>query len=1464
MGEPRYRALLIGAADYGTPGISPLPFIPQDLERMSAALIERGFHEAAVAQFQLVTPNEVNGEVTRFLGEAERGDRLLVVLSGHGVHSRGKDYLVPEDIRAELLTFARGCIEIDWREEIEESRAEQVVFLIDACREGIDRDTKGTAAWSNRKATGARGRRVAYVYACSAAEVARFVREDDAVRDGHAVGTEPRETFSLFSRAVTDLLGAGAGAGNGGPVSGMRDFRTAVQGRIDALHAAYGKPGRAQRIRVLSETPEEEFVVLPPAVPGPADASSNERTWHETVMTHPAWRLTAPEFAPAVERLREVCGDLVSRYARTCDGAPAVLAEDPWYDEELGPRTAARVGFLLRRLVPGTVLSPTEAALLAVLPYAGQAHWVRLAEEWQPREPELDAFLERFPRLGRRIRNLSWQSEALRQIRWWAYHRWLARQPKAFGTDDNGAGEGDWTRSELSAPQLLRYLKEQRFSPVSAPGTARGTDLVDARDVAPSTADEHTVRERLVAALLKAAHALAIDPADLPEVLAEHLGISDAVRLDELLTTVRQSQWLASGAGRTLRAVCQHPAVHLALAQHTEEVDGLLRELNRLSATADSSLAPLADLPAYAHAQDVQPASDTPYSLPTGIRFRLDEDRVRELLMGEQLYKDRSLAIRELYQNALDACRYREARVEYLARTGDRGERDGGQESSWQGEITFTEGRDEDGRAYLECTDNGIGMGVTELTHSFSQGGARFVDLPEFVEERGQWDALDPPVTLAPVSRFGIGVLSYFMIADEITVWTCRLDRDGRPGRLLKVTIAGPGTLFRVEDLGQGEEAGTRVRLHAAADQKLPSCGETLGKQLMVAPYLVTVRGTGRERIWRPGELLMYGGRVPAQPSPANEVWWLSDAGRVLVDGLSTDRNYSRARVDLQGRTVNLHGAHAQLSVDRREIIEYDRAAVHDRCVAAIDDLMGRPDLLTPEWLLHLYGDDGELADAILSRAIEGRLSWDTQHGTIEAGRTGLFPPDLLLLPTTTGSYGTGTESAEVVAPLLVRCLPEPLVRWRLRALLGLGTEAPPVGRPIDLKLFSVDPGADVSSWTVQAEDARGRLARARTVTEPDEWGPPLPGDETEESYELNALWHLFPWRHAHRPLLPEEVLDTAHAMTLPVRQVAERLRALGYQVPPLGALDLAVPEDFPLLALPATSHYIDNASKWLPCGGYVHLAHLLGCQDPVKSAERLTELGYRLPADIGERAKDWPEFNDARLALARQLMNHAVTVPATPAAAANIRLYQLWQAAKPLQTKPDDLSRALTRWGFTVSGDLPEDASGEPEVRVPTWRDAFRAEHYDQRHPEILPVPTYPGRSDSRFRAGDLTPIGNASVTHAVLTPAALRTAAEIADLPERSIRAAIKAERVAVPDTIDPGLDELLARSFPATATTGDRITPGTPIRLAELASAALTLRRTFREVAARATELGFEHEARDWFTDAADGGEGEGGAA
>ncbi|MBT2398619.1 hypothetical protein [Streptomyces sp. ISL-100] len=277
------------------------------------------------------------------------------------------------------------------------------------------------------------------------------------------------------------------------------------------------------------------------------------------------------------------------------------------------------------------------------------------------------------------------------------------------------------------------------------------------RQLAGSSEYEQDVRDQLVVALLTVAHRLAIDPTMMGDVVVDHVGISYSVDLEGLHETLEKARWDPRGRTRVLHAICGHPAIGLALQQQAAALDTALGTIDVLPET-EPQLKPLEDLPAHATADQVR-AALTPEGKrvyeSTDLRFRLADDRIQELLMGKELYGDPALAIRELYQNALDACRYRGARTKYL-RTKHKYP---GYTVGWAGEISFVQGQ-ENGRAYIECVDNGIGMGERELREVFSHAGMRFADLPEYVEELAAWRAQG--IDVYPNSRFGIGVLSYF------------------------------------------------------------------------------------------------------------------------------------------------------------------------------------------------------------------------------------------------------------------------------------------------------------------------------------------------------------------------------------------------------------------------------------------------------------------------------------------------------------------------------------------------------------------------------------------------------------------------------------------------------------------------------------------------------------------------------
>ncbi|MFJ4081349.1 caspase family protein [Streptomyces iakyrus] len=1299
---PQHKALLIGASDYDDPRIQDLPFVRDDLQRVRDVLVERGFQSAEIVESKRgITPNTVNGRIRAFLRDAAQGDTLLVLLSGHGQHFEGKDFLIPEDATFDVGVFADSCIEIGWERELEESAAAHVVFLVDACREGIDRDTMaalpGVQPWPRRKVANALRRKVAYVHACTAPQFALFVGEKETVRQGFDPGTQPGESFSLFSRAVADTIAADPHALR------LHEFAARIQTRVEELHRAYGKTRAPQQVTVVTETAAapggEDF----PLLPGP-DRRTEAHPWIRSVERHPIWQRT-PD-GPARQHLQETCAALAARLAAAYESTAPALRDDPWHDAELAQRTHVRLGFLTRLLADGERLSPSEAALAVLLPLVEQAFWAQEAAQrvgvlgtdlctGGPDHIRFRKFGQGFPRLKRRLLTLHDRAAArgsVERIRWWQFHRWLIQQPELYAAEalksllgevTEGSDQPPWVADALSADRLMRLLKEHRTAPFSVrrgvAGSAGGTSHEEHDVIAAATGDEHEVRTPLVSALLKAAYAMAVDPVDLPEIVVEHIGIYDSVDLGELLATVRRSDWRHSGVGRSLNAVCTHPAVQIALREHATRVDALLREINR---GGNPALAALGALPPYADGSRVRLDGNSPDQFSDGIRFQLAEDRVQELLMGEQLYGDRELAVRELYQNALDALRYRDCRTQYLQRTGQAA-------APFEGRIDFVQGVGSDGRPYLECRDNGIGMGINELGSVFSQGGTRFVDLPEYVEEQVAWSELpEPKLRLYPNSRFGIGVLSYFMLADEIVVRTCRMGRDGRPGRLLQVTIAGPGNLFRVEDLGQGTEPGTSVRLLLSRQGKHVSCVEALQRLLWVAPYRTSAVQGSRGHEWVPGELSLTALEIELsrrKPGPrvknpvcltsgSPHLWWIHHPGILLSDGLQTepDSGFQAVEGFPYGIILNLHGEHAPvLTVDRKKVRSFDRDHVRAVLTTAVPSLT-RPNLPLPDlhWLTQASSASAWYGDLVARHAERAGLTWWIGDASVPFHEVGYFLPDTDLIPLVTGSYPPGKRSPH--AARFCDVIPPNVLRWRLRALYRAGLGGPVslpescpsdkvCARPSDLLLLT------------EGRTRRWDVAYRDWLTHKYQQHPGL------------LLGCLVDWHDPARPLSTEQVFTLSLRTERPPAEIADRLTALGYRVEPLVGCTASY-DDLPLL------RPMGDPQGWLLPGSVLSQTQVCvsaanrACST-AQAARRLRELGFTVPQDPPVRE----HWTDEERAILRSLWSACAMAP-PPEAALRVSRPQLVSVAHDTDATVLRIREFLSELNFQ----LPSEAGPE------------------------------------------------------------------------------------------------------------------------------------------------------------------------
>ncbi|WP_261553638.1 caspase family protein [Frankia tisae] len=241
---------MIGVPHYDDEAIDDLPFIVDDLRELDAAFTSAGY-QVEMHDPQRTHHDAVRQAIESFFDRAAPQQTQVVYLSGHGVHYRGRDYLVPASASTRADNFPESCLLLDFGHVIEKSRGGDVAVFVDACREGIhllEKSTMNTAAWSRQRLARVQGRRVFYLYACGPGERAWF--------------TPSPKAFSVLSRALSLAIGDVHGAAT------LEEFRVVMQATIDAIAAEYRLPG--QKMHVLSEyDPAECVLVTRPAAPGP-------------------------------------------------------------------------------------------------------------------------------------------------------------------------------------------------------------------------------------------------------------------------------------------------------------------------------------------------------------------------------------------------------------------------------------------------------------------------------------------------------------------------------------------------------------------------------------------------------------------------------------------------------------------------------------------------------------------------------------------------------------------------------------------------------------------------------------------------------------------------------------------------------------------------------------------------------------------------------------------------------------------------------------------------------------------------------------------------------------------------------------------------------------------------------------------------------------------------------------------
>lgn len=310
--------------------------------------------------------------------------------------------------------------------------------------------------------------------------------------------------------------------------------------------------------------------------------------------------------------------------------------------------------------------------------------------------------------------------------------------------------------------------------------------------------DEYeTINLPFLGVILRLADLLDFDGKRTPSVLFSHLAVRNPVSLAEWEKHRSVKAWSINTEHIIFSAICKHPAIEASVRKFCDYIDDELKNCNLIISKIAYKEKYKLELPTQVTRSKISAEKDIITGEPKYIyqdtSFHLSKNQVIDLLMGTKLYGNPGVALRELLQNSIDACLLSKALHEQWG-------------IPYKPQITvkyYSENNEE----FLEVIDNGIGMNQEIIDKYYSKIGSSYYQSRDFFELQANSD-----LKFKPISRFGIGILSTFMVADSIEVDTKRLKDKYEYDKPLKIIVEGYDSIFTILNSDK-KEPGTSTKL---------------------------------------------------------------------------------------------------------------------------------------------------------------------------------------------------------------------------------------------------------------------------------------------------------------------------------------------------------------------------------------------------------------------------------------------------------------------------------------------------------------------------------------------------------------------------------------------------------------------------------------------------------------------------
>lgn len=321
------------------------------------------------------------------------------------------------------------------------------------------------------------------------------------------------------------------------------------------------------------------------------------------------------------------------------------------------------------------------------------------------------------------------------------------------------------------------------------------------------------VNLRFLALVLRISDILEFDPERTPDIILKHRDIAPG---SQIYWWKDKEISLTIGSGRiVITARPSSARIHRAIEETADAIDAEMTLCRRIADDSPLGVIPGEPelpykwtLPVTVH-RDIEPR-ESKYEYIDGA-FRPDTKKLLSLLSGTSLYQTPFHAVRELVQNAFDAVSERIA-YQRFQQPNPASATLASKLASLHRVSLHLEVAGSD--AYLVCNDNGIGMTKGIIRDRVLVSGSSPRHDVKTLDRRCKSAGFQ----LGRSGQFGIGILSYFMIATNVEIETVRSqEAPDSESTAWRFETGGIGSFGELRKLA-GKPPGTQVRLRLTSE----------------------------------------------------------------------------------------------------------------------------------------------------------------------------------------------------------------------------------------------------------------------------------------------------------------------------------------------------------------------------------------------------------------------------------------------------------------------------------------------------------------------------------------------------------------------------------------------------------------------------------------------------------------------